>query len=202
MRRSDRFWAGLWADLIIEQVMMRSLKTRGGITRGGGMSDSVRLVWVGSMHRRVGIHEAMTTLTNMKRNTSEQHVESTMSRRRYMKLMEKIMSWFDIHNPFDQTMEASRSLSTGLTASNDDKINCDDAENVGIQIQKKLDGVCFEEISMKRNDQIRSLASLQDDVMVTNEKVQINPLMLFGRLTTLAQRQEDIKAQFNYELTA
>ena len=116
------------------------------------------------MHRRAGIHKAMTTLTNMKRNTSEQHIKLTMSRRRYMKLMEKIMSWFDIHNPFDPAMEALRSLSTGLTASNDDKINCDDTENVGIQIQKKLDGVCFEEISMKRNDQIRSLASLQDDV--------------------------------------
>ena len=35
VRRSDRFCAGLWAYLIIEQVMMRSLKTRGGITRGG-----------------------------------------------------------------------------------------------------------------------------------------------------------------------
>ena len=92
-------------------------------------------------------------------------------------------------------MEALRSLSTGLTASNDDKINCDDAENVGIQIQKKLDGVCFGEISMKRIDQIRSLVSLQDN------KVEINPLVLFGRLTTLVQRQEDIKAQFNCELT-
>ena len=60
--------------------MMRSLKTRGGITRGGGMSDSVRVVWIGSMYRCAGIHEAITTLTNVKRNTSEQHVELTMSR--------------------------------------------------------------------------------------------------------------------------
>ena len=34
IRRSDRFWAGLLKDLIIEQVMMRSLKSRGGLTRG------------------------------------------------------------------------------------------------------------------------------------------------------------------------
>ena len=33
VRRSDRYWAGLWTDLIIEHVMMRSLKTRDGITR-------------------------------------------------------------------------------------------------------------------------------------------------------------------------
>ena len=32
--------------------------------------------------------------------------------------------------------------------------------------------------------------------------MQINPLVLFGRMTTLAQRQKDIvKAQFHYELT-
>ena len=54
---------------------------------------------------------------------------------------------------------------------------------------------------MKRNDQIRLLAPLQDGVKLDNEKVQINPLVLLGRLTTFAQRQEDIKAQFNYELT-
>ena len=33
-RRSDRFWAGLSSDLVIEQVLMRSVKTTGGLTRG------------------------------------------------------------------------------------------------------------------------------------------------------------------------
>ena len=86
-------------------------------------------------------------------------------------------------------METLLSISTSLTASDDDKINCDNAENVGIQIQKKLDGVCFEEMLIKRNDQTRSLASFQDCLKVDNQKVQINPLVLFGHLTTLAQRQ-------------
>ena len=39
IRRSNKFWAGLWSDLIIEQVMMRSLKSRGGITRGRGVTE-------------------------------------------------------------------------------------------------------------------------------------------------------------------
>ena len=34
VRRSNRYWAGLSTDLIIEQVLMRSLKTSGGLTRG------------------------------------------------------------------------------------------------------------------------------------------------------------------------
>ena len=114
-------------------------------------------------------------------------------RERDMKSMDKILSWFDVHDPFLPMVQELRSLSTGLTASENDNINCDDAENVGYQLQKKLDGVCFEQVTMKRSEQIRSLACLQDAVKVDNEQVHINPLVLFGRLTTLAQRQEDIK---------
>lgn len=44
VRRSDRFWAGLSTDLIIEQVLMCNVKTTGGLTRGRGMSETQRLV--------------------------------------------------------------------------------------------------------------------------------------------------------------
>ena len=47
VRCSDRYWSGLWTDHIIEQVMMRSLKTSGGITRGRGITESVRQLWIG-----------------------------------------------------------------------------------------------------------------------------------------------------------
>lgn len=39
IRRSDKFWAGLGSDLVIEQTLMRSLKSTGGLTRGSGMSE-------------------------------------------------------------------------------------------------------------------------------------------------------------------
>ena len=32
--RSDRFWSGIWTDLSIEQIMMRPIKSRGGLTCG------------------------------------------------------------------------------------------------------------------------------------------------------------------------
>ena len=32
--------------LLIEQVLMRSLKTTGGLTRGRGMTETQRLVWL------------------------------------------------------------------------------------------------------------------------------------------------------------
>ena len=36
--RSDRYWAGFSTDLVIEQVLMRSIKTTGGLTRGRGIN--------------------------------------------------------------------------------------------------------------------------------------------------------------------
>ncbi len=46
VRRTNRFWAGLSPDLVIEQVLMRSMKTSGGLTRGRGMAETQRLVWL------------------------------------------------------------------------------------------------------------------------------------------------------------
>ena len=78
--RSDRYWSGLWTDLIIEQVMMRSLKTSGGITRGRGITESVRQLRIGSMHRTASVHDAMSNLTKAYRKTSEQHIDLSTSR--------------------------------------------------------------------------------------------------------------------------
>jgi len=40
--RSDRLWAGLSCDLVIEQTLTKSVKGRSGHTRGRGMHTSVR----------------------------------------------------------------------------------------------------------------------------------------------------------------
>ena len=40
IRRSDKFWDGVFSDQTIEQFQMRLLKTSGGMTRGRGITDS------------------------------------------------------------------------------------------------------------------------------------------------------------------
>ena len=64
VRRSDRFWAGLSTDLIIEQVLMRSVKTTGELTRGRGMSETQRLVWLMPMPACADIYNSMQNLTD------------------------------------------------------------------------------------------------------------------------------------------
>ena len=80
VHRSSRYWGGLWTDLVIEQVMMPSIKSCGGLSRERGITESVRLQWTYSMHKCTGIHDAMTTMTNLKNKASEQHIELGSSR--------------------------------------------------------------------------------------------------------------------------
>ena len=96
VRRSSRYWAGLWTDLVIEQVMMQSIKSRGGLTRGRGMTETVHLQWIYSMHKCAGVRDAMTAITNLKHNTSDQHVELGISRCKHdFKDLCSIQEWFD-----------------------------------------------------------------------------------------------------------
>ena len=138
VRRSDRFWAGLWSDLIIEQCLMRTLKSRGGLTHGRRVTESVRHLWISSMHRCARIHEAMGSLTNQKQRTLEQHTELGKSRiSRDNKYLEEVIKWFDSHETFDPSEHNLKSISSGITAVTDE-INCDNAKEVGEMIQQKL----------------------------------------------------------------
>ena len=203
VRRSNRFWAGLWTDLIIEQVMMRSIKSRGGLTRGRGVTETVRLQWIYSLHKCAGIHDAMTRATNLQHRTSEQHMELGTSRsKRDQEDLAKIQSWFCQYEPFHHNQPKLCSLSSGLTASEDDGVNCDQTERVGAKIHKQLSNVRVTDASIKRSDQVRSLDYLQPGIQVEKKKVNINPTMLFSRLIAIVQREEDMASFFEYELTA
>jgi len=202
VRRTDKYWAGLWTDLVIEQVMMRSIKSRGGLTRGRGVTDSVRLQWICSMHKCAGIHDAITTATNLKHRTSEQHIELGASRsKRDYEDLRKIQNWFNVFEPFNQHQPQLCSLSSGLTASDEDNVNCDQTEQIGAKIHLQLDNVSIVDASIKRSDQVRPLEYLQPGIQIEKKKININPNLLFSRLIAVVQREEDMAPFFNYELT-
>ena len=125
VRHSDRYWAGLWTDLIIEQVLIRSLKSREGLTRGRGVTESVRILLTNSMHRCARVHNAMSNLTGMQHKSSEQHVQMGSSHvKRHHKDLVKLIQWFNEHNPLDMnqpslshcSLVSLRQLMTILTA--------------------------------------------------------------------------------------
>ena len=91
-------------------------------------------------------------------------------------------------------------MSTGLIA--DSNINCDDVEKVGERLQRKLDNIPITEATIPRKEQVKTLSSLSNAVNLQNENANINPVLLFTRLIVLAERYDDIRSYFQYELTA
>ena len=179
VRRSNRFWAGLWTDLIIEQVMMRSIKSRGGLTRGRGVTEAIRLQWIYSMHKCAAAC-AMTTVTDLQHMTSEQHVELGTSRstRDYEDLI-KIQNWFDQHEPFNLNELNLHSLSSGLSTAFWDDINCDETETVGMKIHKQLDKVSVIDASIKKKEQVHCLDHLLPGIQVDKKKDSYQPYSTF-----------------------
>ena len=50
VKRTNNYWSGIWTDLLIEQILMKSLKGRSGVF-GKGISENVMHVWTKTMHR-------------------------------------------------------------------------------------------------------------------------------------------------------
>jgi hypothetical protein len=202
VRRSDRYWAGLWTDLVIEQVVMKSLKSRGGLTHGAGMTESVRLTWVHSMHKCAGVHQAMTSLTKLEVTIREQHAEMGKARAsRDGQDIAKLCDWFETNDPFSYNDARLHCLSSGLTATEGDGINCDMAAEVGAAIQAKLDEMPFLEVTMKKSDQVKTLIQLQKAIVIDKKDVFIHTTHLFSRLVVLVERTPNMEPYFVHELT-
>ena len=104
--------------------------------------------------------------------------------------MKYIQEWFDQHELFDLNEPWLRSLSSGLTASDGDGVNCEKTEEVGEAIQK-LDNMNIAEGSIKRSDHwitcdhVRSLDNLLPGIKVDKQKVHVHPNYLFCRLIAM-----------------
>ena len=202
--RSSKYWAGLWTDLCVEQVLMQSMKSQGGLTRGRGMTKSIRHQWVYSMCHCAAVHEAMSSLTNSHHLTSNQHAELGKSRSAQdAKDMMKMLEWFDQQDPFNVEVSSLQSLTSGLTATDEDMINCDQAKEVDEKIQTSLDGVAVKSAKIKRSENVRTLQNLQAGIRIDKKGIHSNPAVLFMCCTVLAQWQsEDVEPYFIPELAA
>lgn len=200
VRRTDRFWGGLSLDLIIEQCLMKCVKGQGGLTRGRGMTESVRSVWVSTMHHCAAVHLALLTVTGL-HFTSQDHVDVSPSRAaRDCCDMQKLLDWIESHDPFSMPDERLYSLSTGVVASDD--VTCDMAEEIGSQINSRVDGIRFYDISLKRREQVKTIAQMLQQCDRSVKRDSRSGTNLFYRLLIQTERSLDIKSNFMHELTA
>ena len=201
IRRSNRFWAGLSTDLVIEQTMMRSVKGRGGLTRGRGMHETVRSIWVNTLSVCASVHLAMATLTGLdSRQTDHSEVASARMQRDKVDL-HKVLTFLQSNNPFLFSGTHLVSLYSGVVASDEQSVNCDSAEEVGKQIHEKWNGMKLADITGKKQDQVKTFAQLVNGCKIDKEHINIDVNRLFHRLLVIAERSNDVSSYFDYELT-
>ena len=118
VRRTNKFWAGLSSDLVIEQTLMRSLKTSGGLTHGSGMNEEQRSLWTMSMPITAAYNMAMQDFNQLTHTTSDQHKETTNARMcRDISDIAKINSKLNTFTPFSED-PSLRNIVNGLVFMN------------------------------------------------------------------------------------
>ena len=137
LRRSDRLWAGLSTDLVIEQLLMRSVKTAGGLTRGRGMGETQRASWLLSMPACAEMNAAIQDFTQINYETTEQHKEMSTARLKRDEKDSKIVLQY-LHDRNSFTDDASlRNISTGVVAQA--SASAERAEEIGRRILSSME---------------------------------------------------------------
>ena len=135
---TNQYWAGLGFDLVIEQTLMRSLKSSGGLTRGSGMTEHQRARWTMCTLISSAYNYAMQNFTNTVFGTSEQHKEATLSHKERDKAdMVKLETKLKEDSPFSEG-KALRNINTGINA--DEDVNVKDLFNVGKDALAQMEG--------------------------------------------------------------
>ena len=198
VRRSDRYWAGLPCDLIIEQVLLRSLKTTGGLTRGPGMSDVTRAIWLMSKPVCSEYGYNMEEDIGVLFTTSEQHrtaTESIINRDRSdtIKIHQRLVD----ASPFKD--DISLHNINGVTAA--ESVNVDRFHEIGQELIAKMEGRDVFKYEFKRKERAKNM-SIQ--VTLSKQKdIKCDPALLFQRLLFVGQSSPvDLDEIMSFELSA
>lgn len=79
IRRTNQFWSRNWSDMTIEQTLMRSMKTIGGLTHGRGITDSTLSKWIQGLPAAHDVCENLEKCCGVYMANSEQHFDARLS---------------------------------------------------------------------------------------------------------------------------
>ncbi|KYN50525.1 hypothetical protein ALC57_00165 [Trachymyrmex cornetzi] len=194
----NKYWSGIWSDMTIEQVLMKSMKSAGGLTHGRGISDSVLCKWILSSIILTEISNEMENFCNVCYSTSEQHVDAGVSRiKRDASDLDKLVSFFSTYDPFPASNTIS-SIYSGVVGN--ESINCHQAAEVGTQLLHNTIGKSFASLKSVKKNRVQTLRSVHTYVKVHDEKIEINPLLIFQRIALNIKTKTDMKQYLKYEL--
>lgn len=197
VQRSDRLWAGISTDLAIEQCLIHSLKTRGGLTRGRGFTETQRLIWVLPSPACAKINNAMQSLTGITFTTSDQLKEASSARMsRDLSDVHHIMQYPMQRNPFSMNSPPSlQCIATGVVASL--SVNCDESKSVAHQILQSMQGMKVANFTFRKKDQAITMGT-KEAVKIRDEEIVVDALLLFQRLVSTGTSRDELQDIFNY----
>jgi len=198
VRRSVRYWAGLSSDLVIEQTLMRTMKTTGGLTRGRGMAESQRTQWLLSMPACSTVNAAMQKLTEADYVTSDQHKDATPARQsRDYKDTRSLLDYLQHRNPFEHD-SSLQSIGTGVIA--ESTVNADKAKEVGPKIIQSMARKNVSDFTFKKKDRVVTMDS-KSCAEIDGQSLPFDPQLFIQRLLTVAREiSENLANIFKYEL--
>ncbi|XP_065581046.1 uncharacterized protein LOC136040675 [Artemia franciscana] len=196
VRRSDRLWAGLSTDLVIEQELMRSLKTSGGLTNGRGMTEAQRPFWVLLRPVCSTVNLLMERISQILCVTSDQHKEmSKPMQRRDCKDTQTIIEFLERGSPFEGDVHL-RSIANGLTAY--PSTNVDSAKDVGLKVIDAMSGQLVSDFVFRRKQQAIQMTTKQSQ---SGDCKRLDPTLLFQRFIRIAKRNNLTETEyFQHEL--
>ena len=168
IRHSDRLWAGLSPDLVIAQVLMQSIKTVGGLTRGKGMNDLQLAIRLLSMPAVAEVNRAMQEFTEVMYAASDQHKEVSNSRiEKDHSDSVKVAEYFLERFPFGQGRELIN-IDNGEVA--DSSTNVYESAEVGKRMTKEIVSRSVFDYSFKKKDSVFMVSS-KSMMTVDNERL-------------------------------
>ena len=174
VRRSDRYWAGLPPDLVIEQTLMASLKnTRSGLTHGRGTDEVQILTW---LYSRPAFAQLKTELSQLFKQDDKFIIkELTDSRvKEDTKDIEIILEYLEQHNPFKIENEHLVDISNGIAYSNTNAHKALDVE----KDMRKMDGKAVSQFKFLKKDRIKQMGV---KTLIGKKEVAVDPLLYFER---------------------
>ncbi|KAK5884494.1 hypothetical protein CesoFtcFv8_018309 [Champsocephalus esox] len=126
VRYSSHDWSGTWYDTCIEQTLMKSAKSEGGLSRGRMRhSDSGHKCWVLTLNHFSNVNQRMEE--SVKKHAPLHRDLGKTQMKRDAEAIDLALQWFEENNPFDpdRDKELLVSFSTGFRSIGDDPVNAE-----------------------------------------------------------------------------
>ncbi|XP_071081970.1 uncharacterized protein [Haliotis cracherodii] len=184
-RNSKQFWSGTWSDMIIEQCLMRAGKTQGGLINITH-KDSARTKWLLSAHIVAQYTDALRLMTNTSSEIVDHHRDMNPGRikQNYADL-QTFLSFLRSHNPFMAAPEHQlRNIASEVVAV--DKVNVDEAFEIGTRIQLNMTGMKFGDVVLKKSSQVVTFATMKKSIRLSDgAQLRMSSMELYQRLLAM-----------------